>query len=262
MAADSFGTFGVVGYGHFGSFFARSLAEHGKVLVTDADESLLPVDVEGVRAAPLEEVAQADVVVVAVPFLSFEGVVRQLAPHLGPDTVVMDVVSTKERSTHVLENVLADHPNVLATHPLFGPPSMERVEAGHRLVITYQRGERAAALRAFLASGDGGLGLWIHDRTPDEHDETMAYMQALPFFIARALVELDLPHDEDVLSIPSYQKLASIAEIEKHHTDEMFDTSQRANPYADEVRRRFLDALLELDRRIRAGEVHPRDTDR
>ncbi len=261
MAADSFGTFGVVGYGHFGSFFARSLAEHGKVLVTDADESLLPAaaEVEGVRAASIEEVAQADVVVVSVPFTSFEAVVRELRDHLGADTVLMDVVSTKERATHVLEEVLADHPNVLATHPLFGPPSMERVEAGHRLVVTYQKGERAAALRAFLASGDGGLGLKILERTPEEHDETMAYMQALPFFIARALVELDLPHNEDVLSIPSYQKLASIAEIEKHHTDEMFDTSQRANPYADEVRQRFLDALVELDRRIRAGDLHHPD---
>jgi prephenate dehydrogenase len=254
MTADTFGTFGVVGYGHFGSFLASSFAEHGKVLVTDADESRLPAGVDAVRAAPLEEVAQADVVIVAVPYGSFEPVVRELRGHLGPDTVVMDVVSTKERATHVLETLLADHPNVLATHPLFGPPSMERVEPGQRLVITYQKGPRAAALRAFLASGDGGFGLQILDRTPEEHDEAMAYMQALPFFIARALNALDLPHNEDVLAIPSYQKLASIAEIEKHHTDEMFDTSQRANPYAEHVRARFLEAVQQLDEKIRAAD--------
>jgi prephenate dehydrogenase len=254
MAANRFGTFGVIGYGHFGQFLARSLAEHGKVLVTDVDESRLSADVDGVRAASIEEVAQADVVIIAVPYGSFEPVVRELRGHLGRDTIVMDVVSTKERATHVLETLLAEHPNVLASHPLFGPPSMERIEPGQRLVVTYQKGPRAAALRAFLASGDGGFGLQILERTPEEHDEAMAYMQALPFFIARALNALDLPHDEDVLSIPSYQKLASIAEIEKHHTDEMFDTSQRANPYAEHVRTRFLEALQDLDTQIRAAD--------
>lgn len=256
-------TFGIVGYGHFGSFFAASLAEHGKVLVTDRDEARLATvgDVaDSVRVAPLEEVAQADVVVVAVPFATFEEVVRELRDHLGPDTVVMDVVSTKEQVTRIFEDVLADHPNVLATHPLFGPPSMARVEPGLRVVVTYEKGPRAAALRAFLASREEGLGLEVLERTPEHHDEAMAYMQALPFFIARALVALDLPHDEDVLSIPSFEKLATIAEIERHHTEEMFDTSQRANPYAEQVRARFLAALDALDAQIRGAE--PGATDR
>jgi prephenate dehydrogenase len=253
--SQPFGSFGVVGYGHFGAFFARSLAEHGKVLVCDADEARPTVDAEGVRAAPIEEVAQADVVVVAVPFGSFESAVGVLRDHLRPETVVMDVVSTKERASRLLKELLAEHPNVLATHPLFGPPSMTRVDPGQRIVITYQRGEGAAALRAFLASGDGGLGLHVIERTPEEHDEAMAYMQALPFFIARALVALDLPHNEDVMAIPSYEKLSNIAEIEKHHTEEMFLTSQLANPYAEQVRKQFLDALRALDEHIREADA-------
>ncbi len=260
MVTQPFGTFGVVGYGHFGAFFARSLADHGKVLVCDVDDARLSVDVEGVRAAPIEEVAQADVVVVAVPFGSFEAAVRLLRDHLRPETVVMDVVSTKERATRVLQDLLADHPNVLATHPLFGPPSMARVEPGQRIVVTYEKGAGAGALRAFLASGDGGLGLYVLERTPEEHDEAMAYMQALPFFIARALVALDLPHNEDVMSIPSYEKLANIAEIEKHHTEEMFLTSQLANPYAEQVRTAFLDALRALDEHIRDADASSTDS--
>lgn len=254
-------TFGIVGYGHFGSFLARSLAEHGKVLVTDLDESRLAEAADGIRVAPIEEVAQADVVIVAVPYATFEQAVRALRDHLGPDTVVMDVVSTKERVTHVFEELLAGHPNVLATHPLFGPPSMERVEPGLRIVVTYEKGPRAAALREFLASEHNGLGLEVLERTPEQHDEAMAYMQALPFFIARALVALDLPHDEDVLSIPSFEKLASIAEIERHHTDEMFDTSQRANPYAEQVRTKFLAALEALDTKIRVADPLRDDLD-
>jgi hypothetical protein len=37
-----------------------AFAEHGKVLVTDADESRVPTGVDGVRAAPIEEVAQRE----------------------------------------------------------------------------------------------------------------------------------------------------------------------------------------------------------
>lgn len=247
-------TFGIVGYGHFGSFLARSLAEHGReVLVTDRDTDKLPATGDGVRAATMAEIAHADVAVIAVPFASFEPTVTELRTHLVDDTVVMDVVSIKARATSILERVLAGHPNVVASHPLFGPPSMERIEPGNRIVITRQEGPRAKDLRAYL---EDDLQLEVLDRDAAEHDQAMAYMQALPFFIARALGKLDLPSD-NLLAIPSYEKLVLIAGIEAHHTQEMFDTSQLANPYAADVRRELLDALLELDREI--NERQPTD---
>ena len=49
------------------------------------------------------------------------------------------------------------------------------------------------------------------------------------------------PQTFDLLAIPSYEKLVMIADIEQHHTQEMFDTSQLANPYAADVRREFLE---------------------
>src|SRR5262249_45487500 len=157
----------------------------------------------------------------------------------------MDVVSTKARATELLRTMLPAHPNLLATHPLFGPPSMEQMEAGQRLVVTFEHGERAAAFLHFLHEV---FGLDILRLDADEHDRALAYMQSLPFFIARALVSLDildLPNTDE-LSIPSFRKLAEIASIEQHHTHDMFDTSQRSNPYAQDARRAFLKALGEL----------------
>jgi len=244
-------TFGIVGYGHFGSFLAHSLAEHGRdVLVTDVDGPKLPPSGSGIRAASMEEIGHADVAIIAVPFASFETAVTELRRHLVDDTVVMDVVSIKARATDLLDSILAGHPNVIASHPLFGPPSMERIMPGNRLVITRQEGARAKELRDYL---EHDLGLEVLDRDAAEHDKAMAYMQALPFFIARALAELDLPTD-DLLAIPSYEKLVLIADIERHHTQEMFDTSQLANPYAADVRREFLNVLKKLD-----DEINERD---
>ncbi len=248
MASD-FKTFGIVGYGHLGQLLARSLAAHGKVLVTDVDETRLEDVTEGVRVASLDEVVTADAVVLAVPYAALEGALDDIRDQLGPDSVVMDVVSTKAHATALLERVLVDHPNVLATHPLFGPPSMTRLEPGLRIVVTYEKGERAADFLRFL---EEQFGLEMVKLSAEDHDRAMAYMQSLPFFIARALVRIDLlglPH-RDLLAIPSFEKLAEIEAIEEQHTMGMFDTSQVSNPYAEEARRHFLAVLTELQAEI------------
>jgi prephenate dehydrogenase len=248
----TFGTFGIIGYGHFGQLLATSLAEHGRVRVYDTDPAKLTELPDGVEAATFSDVAQSDVVALAVPFGALEEVLAQLRGHLAPDTVVMDVVSTKQLATQLLTSALGGHQEILATHPLFGPPSMERITPGLRLVVTHAGGERAEALAAFL---EHDLGLEILRIAPEEHDRAMAYMQALPFFIARALVQLDILRFRDSeLALPSFEKLATIAAIEEHHTHGMFDTSQRSNPYADQVRADFMRILAELDAEILQSE--------
>jgi prephenate dehydrogenase len=255
-----FKTFGIVGYGHFGEFMARSFArERGtSVLVTDADAKKLPRPRSHLKTAPLAEVAACDVVVVAVPFGALEDTLKELRDHVSDRTVVMDVVSTKALATGLLRNVLGDQTNLLATHPLFGPPSMKRMKKGQHLVVTYTQGKRAMAFRSYLAKT---FGLDIIDLSPEAHDRTMAYMQALPFFIARALVDLDILDLEhfDVLSLPSFEKLATIAAIEQHHTDAMFDTSQRSNPYAAAARQQLVEALEKINDEIGHGQYtfHP-----
>ncbi|MGH9024694.1 MAG: prephenate dehydrogenase/arogenate dehydrogenase family protein, partial [Acidimicrobiia bacterium] len=255
-----FTKFGIVGYGHFGKFMARSFArERGaSVLVSDIDATRLPRRGRGTRAAELPEIARCDVVVVAVPFADLEEALKGLRDRLGDDTVVMDVVSTKSLATGLLRNVLGDHTNLLATHPLFGPPSMKRMRKGQHLVVTYTQGERAEGFRRFL---EKRFGLEILEMSPEAHDRTMAYMQALPFFVARALVDLDILELEhrDVLSLPSFEKLATIAAIEQHHTDGMFETSQRSNPFAAGARRQFIEILEELNGEIDRGQftLHP-----
>jgi prephenate dehydrogenase len=243
-----FTRFGIVGFGHFGQFLAQSLAPHGEVLVTDLDPVRLTVLSGEVRSGTISEIAECDVVVIAVPFAALGEVLGELKGVVPPTTVVMDVISTKTEATALLRSGLDDHREVLSTHPLFGPPSMDRMRPGQKLVVTACEGDRAEAFLAFL---EESFGLEPVRIAPEEHDEAMAYIQALPFFIARALVRLKiLDRTERELGLPSFEKLATIAEIEMHHTPAMFDTSQRSNPYAARVRKEFLDVLIELDREL------------
>jgi prephenate dehydrogenase len=248
---ERFESYGIVGFGHFGRMLAGSLAEHGRVLVYDERPENVVALHDGVQHGSLEDVARCDVVVLAVPFSSLEAAIKSVRDHLSPTSVVMDVVSTKKLATEMLEAHLPPEVDILATHPLFGPPSMTHVEQGQHLVVTLARGERAEALAAFLSEE---FGLDVLRVDPAKHDEAMAYMQALPFFIARALVRLDILglKDREALALPSFEKLATIAAIEQHHTQEMFDTSQRSNPYAAEVRQRFLELLRDIDAELDA----------
>jgi prephenate dehydrogenase len=238
-------TFGIVGFGHFGEFLAESFKPYGQVLVTDVDRGKLPQYANGVRAADLAETAAADVVVLAVTFNALERVLGDLSPLVPTETVIMDVVSTKARATGLLQHMVRSHENVIATHPLFGPPSMESV-AGQSLVVTFERGERTKVFRRFL---EADLKLRTLNFSAEEHDRQMAYMQALPFFIARALAELNIPElaQASLLSIPSFEKLATIASIERHHSQAMFETSQTSNPYAREAREHLLSVLRRLN---------------
>ena len=250
-STPKFESFGIVGFGHFGRMLAGSLADHGRVLVYDEDPASVVALHDGVESAALVEVAQCDVVVLAVPFSSLEAAIRSVRDHLSSSSVVMDVVSTKQLATDLLQSNLPESVSILATHPLFGPPSMTHVEQGQHLVVTLARGERAEQLVEFLAHE---FGLDVFRLDPAKHDESMAYMQALPFFIARALVRLDILglKDRELLALPSFEKLATIAAIEQHHTQDMFDTSQRSNLYAAQVRKRFLEVLTELDAELDA----------
>jgi prephenate dehydrogenase len=250
-----FATFGIIGFGHFGQFMAESFRPHGDVIAYDVDSSRLPIDLDGVRSGSLAEVARADVVIVAVPYAALVDVFAALRSVLPPSTLVVDVVSTKAQSTALLREILGSHGELLATHPLFGPPSMERMAPGNRIVVTYSHGERAEGFERFL---EQQFGLDVMHVDADEHDRAMAYMQALPFFIARALVDLDFPEltEPHGLQLPSFEKLMAIAAIEQHHTPEMFDTSQRSNPYAEQARRELLDALRKLHDQLELAAVN------
>src|SRR5438477_9104204 len=91
-----FETFGVVGHGHFGQFLAASLARLGKVLAYDVDDAKLDNAPDGVRSAPLVDVAAADVLILAVPLSAPHSLLHQVRDLPGRDPPVMHLVSTNE----------------------------------------------------------------------------------------------------------------------------------------------------------------------
>ncbi len=142
---------GVIGFGRFGQFIASTFSKHGKVVATSrSDYTELARDM-GVEYVALSD-PQAfldqnlDVIVLATSIVSFEGTIRNIAPHLksqieksvtnrGP--LIVDVLSVKEHPREIMLDLLPKECDILCTHPMFGPDSGKK--GWHGLNFVYER---------------------------------------------------------------------------------------------------------------------------
>jgi arogenate dehydrogenase (NADP+) len=130
-------TIGVIGFGRFGQFIARTLSKHGKIVVTSRSDYTVVANDMGAEYVPLSDPQSfldknLDVIIVATSIVSFESTVKTLAPELeayisksktnkGP--LIVDVLSVKEHARDILLKQLPEECDILCTHPMFGPDS-------------------------------------------------------------------------------------------------------------------------------------------
>mmetsp|Transcript_9821 Transcript_9821/g.23945 ORF Transcript_9821/g.23945 Transcript_9821/m.23945 type:complete len:430 (-) Transcript_9821:113-1402(-) len=128
-------TIGVVGFGRFGQFIAKTLCDHGKIVVTSRSNYKDVAADMGADYVPLSKPElflsnDLDVIILATSIVSFESTVRSLTPHLrehisktnkGP--LMVDVLSVKEHARETLLQHIPEECDILCTHPMFGPDS-------------------------------------------------------------------------------------------------------------------------------------------
>ncbi len=172
------------GSGKMGRWFARHLrAEGNEVVISGRTENKVREARHelGVGAASnAEAVKGAEVVLLSVPIETFEDVVMEVAPHIQPEQVVVDVTSVKVMPVAAMHRHLKTK-LILGTHPLFGPgaPGL----AGQNFVLTPTNGEErvlAGKVRDYLETRGARVSLM----TPEEHDDKMAVILGLSHFIA------------------------------------------------------------------------------
>lgn len=233
---------GIVGLGGFGRFLA-TLVPPG-VMALGFDPGVTG-DVPGVKKASLAETMAADVIVLAVPLSAYAAVLESMAPMLRPETLVIDVCSVKLQAEELLGKYLPGHENILLTHPLFGPQSARDGLSGHKLVVTGSAGLRAHGALRFA---ERTLGLEILRMSSEEHDRTMARVQALTFFVARGLASMGL--GEEPIMTPSYQMIIDLVAFDATHSDDLFRTVAKGNRFAKAERQRLMDSLREVDKSL------------
>jgi prephenate dehydrogenase len=251
-------TVGLAGLGRFGTAFGELLASGGaRVLGFDPANG----DSEGRIPRvpdPAALCAGCRFVVLATPVAAMEDALASLRPALGAQHVVFDVGSVKLRPVEMMERRLGNAVPWVATHPLFGPVSLALGERPLSAVVCPSPRHPAAeeAVKQLLR----GAGCVLIERTPEDHDREMAETHALAYLIAKGVLDAGLSLDSEIAP-PSARAIARTVEAARADSGHLLATLHRDNPFAAEVRERFLAALAGADRSLSEHEERSRQPD-
>ncbi|MCP4471243.1 MAG: prephenate dehydrogenase/arogenate dehydrogenase family protein [Gammaproteobacteria bacterium] len=195
-------TLSIIGVGLIGSSLSLALKQAGivdRVIGFGRNRENLEKGVElgvldGFEASIEAAVADADVIVVAVPLGAMQGVFSELAGSIKPDAIVTDVGSSKGSVVAAARAELgASLKHFVPGHPIAGNEK-SGVEAGfaslfqNRRVILTPLQETDADATARIDAMWRDCGAEIEYLEVDHHDKVLAATSHLPHMLAYALV--------------------------------------------------------------------------
>jgi len=231
------------GSGRMGRWLATFLLKDGQdVVAIGRNESKLrevkqQLGIE--TATSLDAVKTADVVLISVPMDSFEAVVKQLAPYLRPEQVVMDITSIKAVPVEIMHRYIKTG-KVLGTHPMFGPGAQD---FSHQNVVLTPTSEKETALAQKVKDYIEARGAGVALMTPQEHDEMMAVVLGLAHFIALVSADTLLSFDSlkpmEKVGGTTYKLLLTLAESVLTEDAEFYASLQMNLPKMPEIHALF-----------------------
>ena len=237
---------GIIGFGRFGKLTAGYLAEDFDVFVFNRTDKSTEIKKSGALKASLKTVCQQKIVILCVPISALKAVLVEIGPLLNKDSVVVDVCSVKVYPTQWMKASLPETVSILATHPIFGPDSALDSLKDRKIFLSPIRinKKQYRKIKTYLASKE----LVLIESTPEDHDEQIAISLALTHYIGRTLSEFGAAP----LGIDSegYKRLLHILEVVEHDTWQLFYDMHHYNPYAQEKRAAFRQAMQKIDKQI------------
>lgn len=237
---------GIIGFGRLGKLIAARLVQDANVLIYDIENYQKEIEEIGAIASSIEEVAKCPIIIPFVPMSSFQDVLREIAPLLQKDALVIDVCSVKSEPVKWMKEILPDSVSLLGTHPMFGPDSAKNTLYGAKIVLTPVRikDEIFQNISSYLS--DHGLKV-IHS-TPEEHDKQIAHSLLLTHFLGRTLMDFGAESLE--IDTKGYRRLMKILETVENDSWQLFEDMNRYNPYAEETRKEFLESLTRIHKKV------------
>ena len=209
-----FGKVVVFGVGLIGGSFALGLkaAEQvdevvgfGRSLATLTQALDLGI-IDRVGANAGQEVADADLVLIATPVGQMAEIMARIAPYLGPETVVTDGGSTKSDVVAVARSAFGERiGQFVPAHPIAGAENSGAAAARadlyrNKKVVITPLPENPVLNVARVRSAWEWCGALIHELTAQQHDRIFAAVSHLPHLLSFALVnDLALRDNHDQL---------------------------------------------------------------
>jgi cyclohexadieny/prephenate dehydrogenase len=268
--AGTFERITIIGAGLIGSSVARAVKRGdaaGTLVLADADEDVLAeaktLDLADAYEFDLSKaVAEADLVILAVPVGAMASVGANMARGLKAGAIITDVGSVKESVVKALAPVLPEGVHLVPGHPVAGTEQSGPAAGFASLfderwvILTPPEGadEKAVEqLRAFWT----GLGSKVEIMTPEHHDLVLAITSHVPHLIAYNIVgtasDLEEVTRSEVIkySAGGFRDFTRIAASDPTMWRDVFLNNKDA---VLEMLGRFSEDLTALQRAIRWGD--------
>jgi prephenate dehydrogenase len=247
------------GTGETGSWFARYFKGKGFDVAIWGPSGKVEVAKQlGVRYAKdmMAEVEKSDIVLVSVLIEKTVEIIREVAPHMHPGSLIMDVTSIKSDPVKAMKTYAPKGVEVLGTHPMFGPtmPTLR----GQTIILTPVEGKTGKWL-SIMQSLFQSDGAHVEILDAEEHDEIMAVVQALTHFayigIGAALraLDFDVQRSRKFMS-PVYEIMIDFVGRILDQKPELYASIQK-NPKAAAVRQTFVAECMRLSEKADACDL-------
>ncbi|MCE0506374.1 MULTISPECIES: prephenate/arogenate dehydrogenase family protein [unclassified Roseivivax] len=217
---------------------------------------------DSIAESAAEAVADADLVVLAVPVGAMGAVAEEIGPHLKPGATVTDVGSVKKEVISAVGPHMPEGVHFIPGHPLAGtehsgPESGFATLFDNRwcLLVPVEGSDRAAVAR--LKTFWEGLGAQVEEMDAEHHDLVLAVTSHTPHLIAYTMVgvadDLRRVTDSEVIkySAAGFRDFTRIAASDPTMWRDVFLTNKEATL---EILGRFTEELFALQRAIRKGD--------
>ena len=220
---------GLIGCGLMGGSFALALKRAGLVKrvvgyskspsTTERARQMGVIDVEAPSA--LLAVSGADIVLLAVPVSATEATFKAIRHLAGPNTLIMDVGSTKRDVVDAARRVLGTNVgSFVPCHPITGK-EVSGVEHADADLYTGKQVILTPIERTFTVQLQKAVDVWtaigchVVKMSPQAHDAAYAAVSHLPHLIAFALINgiTGQEHGKDYMSLagPGFRDFTRIA---------------------------------------------------
>ena len=261
---------GLIGCGLMGGSFALALKRHGLVgrvvgyspspSTTARARQLGVIDAEAASAA--DAASGCDLVLLAVPVAATGATLSAIREQVAPDTLLMDVGSTKQDVVEAARTALGDRIGAFVPcHPIAGKEvggiehARADLYADQQLIITPTEQTAPRQLQQAQALWEA-LGARVRRMAPDAHDAALAAVSHLPHLVAFAAIHAisAQPRGAEFLSLggPGFRDFTRIAAGEPPVWRDIL-LANREEVLAQS--RLMRDSLARFEQRMQAGDA-------
>lgn len=186
-----------------------------------AEQFLQKGVIQSLALSAEQAVIKADVVLLAVPVAAIPSILKQIAPALPKQALIMDVGSTKLSTQQAARQYLGSlYPHFVAAHPIAGKEQagysdpFAHLYEGKKVVLCPDKDTDSS----FLIQAEilwQAIGAQTKQMEANDHDRGLAAVSHLPHLLAFAYMDalLNQPDSQDLLDLggPGFRDFSRIA---------------------------------------------------